>query len=183
MLNSSLNSVVGLCSTFAGSRGYSSSAGYGYCNYAPNEIPANVFDSNLNTKYTSFGSCYNDYMDSGSSCGLNTGLHFTIEPNPVLLTAFRFATANDVPERDPMTITIEGSNATGSDLFLGSSWSLIYNGSTGLGSTTARFTFGTMQQVSNNGARYSSYRFLATSKRSNSNTVQYSTLELYGYYF
>ena len=182
MLNPSLNSVVGLWNTIAGRNGSSSTPGWSTSNYPPNETPVNVFDCDSSTKYTSFGTYYSNGT-SGTDCGLRTGLHFTIRPYPALLTAFRFATANDVPERDPMTITIEGSNERASDLFLGSSWSLIYNGSTGLENATTRLTFGTMQQVPNNWAWYSSYRLLATSKRSNNIAVQYSTLELYGYYY
>jgi hypothetical protein len=80
-----------------------------------------------------------------------------------------------------MRITIEGSNQSSSALLFGSSWTLIYNGSSGLDSDPGRYTFGLTQFISNNVISYESYRLLITSKRSLSNAVQYSEVQFLGY--
>jgi hypothetical protein len=41
---------------------------------------------------------------------------------------------NSLPARDPMTITIEGSNQPSSVLLFGSNWTLIYSGTSGFDS-------------------------------------------------
>jgi hypothetical protein len=89
-----------------------------------------------------------------------------------------------MPNRDPITITLEGSNATGGvALTLGSSWPLIYNGSTGINSTSApgRATYVTQQNFSNT-IPYASYRLLVTLQRGNDTAVQYSESQIIGYY-
>jgi hypothetical protein len=116
-------------------------------------------------------------------CGLSTGFQLTARPYPALLTAIRVATGNGDMKSDPLTITIEGSNRPASDLFLGSSWTLIYNGSTGLSNVTARALFGSMQYLWNNSNWFSSYRVLVAAKRNSSNAVEYGGVELYGYYY
>ena len=183
LLNPDMGSVVALWNTTAGDNGIASTPGYGSGNYNPNETPFNAFDCNVTSKYVSYGTCNGTSAIRGPDCGLRTGLHFTVRPYPTLLTSFRFATGNDNVERDPLTVTIEGSNGNRTNLLLGSAWNLIYNGSSGLVNTTNRLTFGDMQQVPNNGAWYTSYRLLVTSQRGNSNSVQYGTLEFYGYYY
>ena len=96
---------------------------------------------------------------------------------PLIIRAFRICTGNDSPPRDPMTITLEGSNQTGSALFLGSSWTLIYNGPTGLATDPGRQTFGVRQTFSNTRA-FASYRILMPTKRANDIALQYSEIEL-----
>jgi hypothetical protein len=66
---------------------------------------------------------------------------------------------------DPITVILEGSNASLSRLTLGSSWTLIYNGSNGLGNDPGGGEFGVTQWVSSNSIWYLSYRILVTSKR------------------
>ena len=100
-----------------------------------------------------------------------------LSDSPIIL-ACRFCAANSLPARDPLSVTIEGINQTGSSLFLGSSWSLIYNGSTGLEPDTGRFNCDTIQTLSNSIA-YKNYRFLVTLKRSNQSAVQYSEIQLF----
>ena len=78
-----------------------------------------------------------------------------------LLLDLQFCTGNDLQNRDPFTITIEGSNQAPSLLTLGSSWTLIYNGSTGLQPFTNRYTCGAILSVPNNSVWYSSYRILS----------------------
>jgi len=80
-----------------------------------------------------------------------------------------------------MTITIEGSIQPSSALLLGSSWTLLYNGSSGLDSDPGRSSEGVIETVTNIISSYNSYRLLVTSKRNSSNAVQYSEIELFGY--
>ena len=79
-----------------------------------------------------------------------------------------------------MTITVEGSNQTLSVLDLGSSWTLIYSGSSGLTPDPGRGFYGTTQTFSNS-ISYSSYRVLVTSVRNITYAVQYAEVELIGY--
>lgn len=78
-------------------------------------------------------------------------------------------------------MTIEGSNQMGTALSQGSSWTLIYNGTTGLDDDPDRKNIGVMILLPMNLKIFSSYRLLITSKRGNGNLVQYSELQLFGY--
>jgi len=111
-------------------------------------------------------------------CGLNTGFYLELLQGQVLVTALQVCTANDFPERDPLTVTLEGSNQSGTALTVGTSWSLIYSGNTGLPSNPGRGICGTVQSF-NNSIQYKSYRFLVSGKRDMSNSVQYSELQLF----
>lgn len=66
-------------------------------NYPVNESPPNAIDNDPNTKYLNF-----DKLNSG----------FTVTPlfGASYLTGIALTTANDATERDPMTVTITGSN-------------------------------------------------------------------------
>jgi hypothetical protein len=76
---------------------------------------------------------------------------------------------------------MEGSNQLPSKLIYGSSWTLIYNGSSGLKPDPGRLAYGSIQNLSNNSIWYSSYRFLITSKRGDSDAAHLDELELFGY--
>ncbi len=181
VLITSTNEIIyGLWNTTAGVNSMLSSPGNSSGNYNPNEIPSNAFDQNITTKHSSYGIC-NRTASGSLQCGTNTGLYLTLERGISLLTSIRFCAAPSLPERDPMTITIEGSNQPSSALLLGSSWNLIYNGSSGLDSDPGRANFGMTQAISNNALWYNSYRLLITSKRNISNAVQYSEVQLFGY--
>ena len=158
-----------------------STVGSSVGNYYTGQSPAQVFDQSTGTKYVSFGACNSTYGASVIQCGQNTGLYLTLQQGSSLLVAFRFWTANSYPLRDPMNITIEGSNQPTSALLLGSSWNLIYSGSSGLDTDPGRLSFGQMQWLSNNTVWYSSYRLLIQTKRGGGNFVQYSEFELFGY--
>lgn len=119
-------------------------------------------------------------MTSSLDCGVNTGFYLTLQTGAVLLSAMRICTATSLSQRDPMTMTVEGSNQTAATLTLGSSWTLIYNGSTGLTSDPGRGNYGLTQTFSNS-ISYSSYRILITSVRNFTYTVQYAEVELIGY--
>jgi hypothetical protein len=63
---------------------------------------------------------------------------------------------------------------------LGSSWTLIYNGSSGLDTDPGRYNDGKVQYIPNNAIWYTSYRILTTSKRGNDTAVQYGEVSLFG---
>ena len=65
-----------------------------------------------------------------------------------------------VPERDPMTITIECSNSDQSELLLEKSWTLIYSGCSVLSKSLERSSYGTTQTVATNVASFRSYRLI-----------------------
>ena len=173
------DTLQGVWNTTAGGDSTIATAGTGVGNYIANEGPPNAFDGNCNTKFLSFGEC----VDKGSmipECGRNTGFHVTLVNGAVLVRGLRFCAANDAPNRDPKTITFEGTNHTGSDLLLGSSWTLIYNGSCGLDIDPGRKQLGQLITFSYNNLAYSSYRILVTSKRGNDYCTQYGELHLFG---
>lgn len=111
---------------------------------------------------------------------MNTGFYLTLQRGTTCLAGFRLCTATDMPERDPITITIEGSNQTASALTLGPSWTFIYNGSTGLMPDPGRGNYGITQYFSNS-ISYLSFRILITSVRSITDATQYAEIELIGY--
>ena len=180
--NSSLvvqsGSIAALWNTVAGgssSIAYEAVSGLG--TYYTGQSPDNVFDGKSNSIYSSRGSPGSGNV---STAGLNTGFHFTIAQCQPTLVQFRIATTTGGADRDPMTMTIEGTNCA--NLTSCSSWTLLYNGTTGLASITARQTFGPLQTITNPQS-FTGYRFLMTSKRNNGNSifVSYSEVELYGY--
>lgn len=150
-------------------------------NYAPGQGPVQALDQNSASKYVNFGVCNSTVGASQTNCGYNTGLYLLLQRGPSLLIGFRFLTADSYSQRDPVSITLEGSNKPLSALVLGSSWTLIYNGSSGLATDPGRSGYGQMQWISNNTVWYASYRLLITLKRTVGNFVQYAEFELYGY--
>lgn len=145
------------------------------------ELTPSAIDHNLTTKYVNADiSCLSSSVSI--SCATNTGFYVSPTINIATVTVgLRFGIANDVPARDPLTLTLEGTNS----FALNSSfaWTLIYNGSTGIDSisTPSRLTYGAFKNFSNTIA-YRSYRVLITSKRGSDPCVQYSEFELWGYY-
>ena len=173
------SSLVALWNTKAGGNGTSSVEGTGTGSFYPGETPAQAFDRNATTRYTNHGSC--NWAAYDLDCGEDTGLHLTLLQGPAVLRAFRFMKeAANFPNRDPMTVTIEGSNQTGAALMLGSAWTLLYNGSSGITANSTRGTYGLTKELFNNTMAYSRYRVLVTSKRANQTCTSYSELELLG---
>lgn len=166
------NTIVGGSSTLA-------TPGTGAGNYVPAEGPPNAFDNNCATKYTSFGSCALNPALNSPICALNTGFYVTLHGSPVVMKSLRYCTGNDFPERDPITMTLEGSNQTGSTLMLGSGWTLIYNGSCGLNVDPGRNSLGQIISFAYNSIAYVSYRILITSKRASDFAVQYGEMNLF----
>jgi hypothetical protein len=147
--------------------------------YYTYEPPEYAFDQIIGNKYTNYGHC--NYTIGFVWCGENTGVYLTLQCGTSLLLAFQLDVPYSIPERDPLTITIEGSNQSISALMLGSSWTLIYNGSTGFNPDPGRNNSGIIQNMSNNTSWYTSYRILVTSKRHISDAVHFGEIELLGY--
>ncbi|CAF3707485.1 unnamed protein product [Rotaria sp. Silwood1] len=178
-ITSPADPIVGLYNTSAGQ----STGAYNGRYSGPAEEPPKVIDGLLSTKYLNFG-----FQGSASAIlndpGVNTGFYVT----PTISTAsvavaLLFATANDFPNRDPLAVTLEGTNATDvGALNLGSSWTLIYSGPTGIDPAIApaRSTYVPPQNFSNTIA-FRSYRLLVTSQRGPENSVQYAEAQILGY--
>jgi hypothetical protein len=168
-------SAVSLWNTVAsGDSSVSSSSSSGVGTFFNNQGASNLFDGKNSTKFTSRG----NGTGNSSIAGLNTGFHVTIALCQPTLVQFRFTTSDLGPERDPIRITVEGTN--NGNLMSGASWTLIYNGTSGLENVTTRKTVGQNRTISTP-STFSSYRFLVTSKRDNGSFVSYSEVELFGY--
>ncbi|CAF1659841.1 unnamed protein product [Adineta ricciae] len=178
-LTRSSDRIVALYNTTAGQDTHGSNGIY----LVSNEGPTNAIDGNLATKYFNFGNavCYPCYVPEP---GVGTGFFVTPSiSNATIARSILFATANDFAHRDPLTVTLEGSNATTNvTLHLGSSWTLIYNGSTGIDCSKdpGRSRYVTQQNFPNTKI-FASYRLLITSQRSLSDGVQYSEAQILGY--
>ncbi|CAF4200147.1 unnamed protein product [Adineta steineri] len=170
--------IYGIHGTKINQDSQASQSGESHNQYHPSAPPANACDGDTSTKYLHFGWCQSDQWEV--YCGLDTGFYLELKRGASLVTGLQICTANDRESRDPLTVSLEGSNQSGSSLTLGSSWNLIYNGPSGLETDPGRLTCGIMQLI-NNSIQYKSYRFLVTSKRDIENSVQYSELKLFGY--
>ena len=172
-----IESVQGLWKTVAGGMSSIATSGTGPGTYVGGQAPDNLFDGRRSTIYTSRG---NSSSGSNAIAGLNTGFHVTVAQCQPTLTQFRYATSNLADDYDPSNITVEGSHC--SNLASCSSWTLLYQGPSGLETTANRTTYGTTQMIASP-QRFENYRFLVTSKRNATQTpyVSYSEVELYGY--
>ncbi|CAF3960759.1 unnamed protein product [Rotaria magnacalcarata] len=182
VLTSNNETVYGVWNTTAGSDSNPASNGTGIGKYFPGQGPYTVFDKNTSTKYVNFGNC-NNITTGSPDCAQNTGLYLTLQRDASLLVAFRLATANSYLLRDPLTITIEGSNKNSTELTRGLSWTLLYRGSSGISINQTRLTYGSMQWLPKNSESYASYRFLvnlAMNNGANIPFIQYSEVELFG---
>ncbi len=135
------------------------------------EVAHNAFDGKLESKY------FNPNHDGERPNGVGTG--FAITPRKAeTVTAFQFATANDFEGRDPLTITIEGSDAEGADKDQGQGFATIYDGPSGLEADPGRKQWGKCVVFANTTA-YRTYRVLVSRLRDNqSNGAQYSEFRL-----
>lgn len=148
----------------------------GFSNDVPDQIANHAMDGILGTKY------YNGRGTNTVNKGINTGFIVTpLTHQHTIACALRFATGNDAPERDPLTVTLEGSNGTNTEQFNSTSaWTLIYNGTTGINDTHIHpWSTYASEQYFDNRHSFISYRLLVTSKRNVSNGVQYSEAEIY----
>lgn len=110
-------------------------------------------------------------------CGVNTGFYLTLLQGSTFFRGLMVCTANVNSQRDPITITVEGSNSASAALTLGSSWTLLYNGPSGLAVDPGRSTCGPIQYFTSNMGSYASYRFLVTAKRGADSSTSYSEIK------
>jgi len=168
------DTIIGLYNTTAGGSTGGKNGSYS----ADTEYPEKAIDNSTETKYFNYGTFVNRNSNRPNA-GVGTGFYVTPSiSNASLVVALRFATGNDLEQRDPLTVTLEGTNSTSLDI--GSSWTLIYNGSTGLESDPGRKSYGVQQNFTNT-IRCASYRLLVTSQRGMHIGVQYSEVEIIGY--
>lgn len=169
--------IVAIWNTTASGNSTASTAGTTSAGqYPSNEAAPNAIDGLANTKYLNFGGGGGAGVQTASK-GVGTGFYATPSFTDTIVNGLQFTAANDAVNRDPLTITLEGSN--GGDLSLGSSWTLIYSGTTGLGTDPGRNTAGALVAVTNATA-YDSYRVLVTSQRGIDNSTQYAEVQLFG---
>lgn len=167
--------------TSAGGDSTSSFPGTDVGSYWPDEPVEAVFDTDINTDYCHFGICGgNEHFRD--KCGAFTGFYFTLSNGSFILVQFQMAASRTLYKRDPLTITIEGSNENQLTLTRGSSWTLIYSGTTGLTDNFERPTFGRLEMLSNSTIPFRSFRFLVTSKRSDGECVMYSEVRMFGFF-
>jgi len=172
--------VYPIWNTTAGGNSSPSVAGTYLGTYWPTQPPAAAVDDNLTTEYTNHGNCNRSVSIESITCGTNTGLYFTLPSEPMIPVGFSFGTNTQYSQRDPLTITIEGSNLNGSALTLGSSWTLVYNGNSGLLSDPGRSAWGTFQTLASVSISFQSFRVLVTSKRGVQTCTSYSEFSLIG---
>ncbi len=169
--------IVAIWNTSASGNSTASTAGTTAAGqYPAGEAAPNAIDGVSTTKYLNFGGGGGGSVSTGSK-GVGTGFYATPSLTDTIVDSLRFTAANDAVDRDPLTITLEGSN--GGDLSLGTSWTLIYAGATGLATDPGRNTAGPLVSFTN-AVAYDSYRVLVTSQRGVANSTQYAEVQLYG---
>ncbi|CAF1111858.1 unnamed protein product [Adineta ricciae] len=169
--------VYGVYNTPVGANSTEAKPGKSSGKYIPRESPDKACDGMVSTKYLSFGSCgepRREYIN----CGANTGFYLELEQGSTLVNGLKICTGDDAPERDPMLVSLEGSNMTETDLTFGSSWTLLYNGASGLHADPGRKQCGHILYF-NNTEEYTSYRFLVSDIRKPAYCCQYSEVKLY----
>lgn len=139
------------------------------------ELVSQAIDDNIRTKY------FNKAADDAGSPGVGTG--FVVKPHlgATLITGIQFCTANDAPERDPLSITIEGSNTDGADKAKAKDFTLIYKGQAGLTKDPDRGFWGQAITFTNTES-YKYYRVLVTQVRGgdSADAVQFAEVRLVG---
>ena len=129
----------------------------------PAEVASKAIDNDTGTKY------YNTDK-------LNTGFTVTPSLGASVVTGARFATANDVPARDPLTFTLSGSNDGGTTFT-----PIVTGAGTGLSTDLGRQAYGAAQTFSN-AVAYKTYRIIFPTVRdaSTADAMQVSEVELLG---
>lgn len=138
--------------------------------YPNSESPSLAIDNVLTDKYLNFGKAGVGFITTTTTSGPST-----------VVKGIRFTTATDHPERDPTTVTLEGSQDANATSSLNSSWTLIYNGPSGLSTDPGRFQVGPQVNFAN-GVSFKSYRLLVSSVRDAAlaNSMQFGEVELIG---
>ncbi len=138
-------------------------------NYPAAEAPNFAIDGDTSTKYLNFAK-------------INTGFIVTIPGALTTVSGVQFKTANDAPDRDPITITIEGTSASSpATAAANAAWTLLYSGPSGLAADPGRFGAGSEISFANV-AGFNTYRVLVTAVRNSAtaNSMQFSEIQLLG---
>jgi hypothetical protein len=174
--------ITGVSATVIGGNSTTATAGFGAGQYPGPEGPGNAIDQLYTmpyppgTKYLNFGAGAQGV--TSATKGVGTGFYVTPAVGSSVANAIRVATANDSENRDPLTVSLEGSNATGAALDMGSSWTLIQASiNLGIDTDPGRFMLGPVVTFANT-TPYTSYRVLVQSQRGVDNSVQYGELNL-----
>jgi hypothetical protein len=171
------DAIVAVHQATVGGNHVPSTVGGGAGQYLANESPANVVDNAPGTKHLNFGNGNGGV--SSPTKGVGTGFYVTPALGPSIVTGVQLATANDSPNRDPLTVSIEGTNATG-NYNAGATWTLIAdNVDLGIATDPGRQTYGPIVRFLNTTA-YRSYRVIIKSQRGSDIGVQYAELNLVG---
>jgi hypothetical protein len=169
--------VTGFYNAVAGGTDRPSSVGSGAGQYPSTSTPAKAIDDDAATKYLNFGNGSSSI--SSASKGVGTGLIVTPALGPSVVTGIQVATAADTPTRDPLRVSIEGTNAM-TNLDSGSSWTLIAdNVNLGIDADPGRQMFGPVAAFANTTA-YRSYRVIVKAQRGSDTAVQYAEMNLVG---
>ena len=169
--------VTGFYQGSVGGNDVPSSVGSGAGQYSSTFPPAKAIDHDPTTKYLNFGN--GSSTVSSATKGVGTGFIVTPALGPSIVTGIQVATAGDTPNRDPLTVSIEGTNAT-TNLNAGASWTLIAdNVNLGINVDPARQMFGPVATFANSTA-YRSYRVIVKSQRGSETGVQYAEMNLVG---
>ncbi|HTK75287.1 MAG TPA: glycoside hydrolase family 76 protein [Gemmataceae bacterium] len=170
------DAITGFYQGSIGGNDVPSSVGTGPGQYPSAQGPANAIDANGATKYLNFGN--GDSSASSATKGVGTGFYVTPAAGPTVVTGIQVATGNDHPARDPLSVAVEGTDAT-SNFDTGSTWSFIAQVNLGIDTDPGRQTFGPLVRF-NNTTPYRSYRVIVLSQRGSDNSVQYSEMKLAG---
>lgn len=138
-------------------------------NYPAAETPAMAIDGSTSSKYLNFAE-------------INTGFIVTIPGGLTTVTGFQFTAANDAPERDPITVSIEGTSAADpTTAATNATWTSIYSGQSGLAADPGRFGPGAAMAFAN-AFKFNTYRVLITSVRTgaSANSMQFSEVQFFG---
>jgi lysophospholipase L1-like esterase len=137
------------------------------------EGPGNAIDGVTTTKYL----CH--ARNGTKDPGVDTGLLITPKMGASVVTGIQFYTGNDMPGRDPISITLEGSNDSAASRAGCKNFTLIYEGKSGLDADPDRGNAG-LQINFPNDAAYKTYRLLITKTRATTAATQYGEVILIG---
>jgi hypothetical protein len=184
--------ITGIWQTTIGGNSTTSTAGTANAGqYPAGEPPAAAIDGRYTnpygtgptqgTKYLNFGTGGGSGVSTITK-GVGAGYFVTPALGPSIVTHVQIATANDSPARDPLTISLEGSNATGAALEQGSSWTPIQSSiDLGIGTDPGRYILSPLIALNPvPTTQYTSYRVLVQTQRGSANSTQFGELTLHG---
>ena len=169
--------VTGFYQGSVGGNTVRSSAGTGAGQTPVGESAVQAIDHDPATKYLNYGNGPSSL--SSATKGVGTGFYVTPAFGPSIVTGVQVATGVDRPNRDPLTVSVEGTNAT-ANLDAGSAWTLIAdNVNLGINADPGRQTYGPVVHFANT-TPYRSYRVIIKSQRGVESGVQYAEMNLVG---